>query len=178
MVINMPKCIIYGQENRMKMRQAFGHIAIFTSVKMWELSKISRVGYLTWSLELVSTGSRRWQMAWKAGLRSRWILSDSDSSSDSILKILTPTPTPTPLRLRSNKWFSIIKEQCAMVIIHFPFACIQTGNGMIENPLAVTVDETGRSYRCFLWMGSIWVFVLVAVVTKRSRLPQNYLRYP
>ena len=30
---------------------------------------------------------------------------------------------------------------------YFHFVCIQTGDGVIEHPLAVNEDETSRSYR-------------------------------
>ena len=61
---------------------------------------------------IIQVAEHSFDISWifRAGLRSRWILSDSDSNSDSGLKISTPTATPTPLRLRPNKSISILKR--------------------------------------------------------------------
>ena len=55
-------------------------------------------------------------------LRSRRILSDSDSNSDSSLKI----STPTPLWLRPNERYSTVKRTvCHSHFLDFHFDCIQ-----------------------------------------------------
>ena len=65
--------------------------------------------------------------------------------------------------------------------LNFHFVSIQKGDTAIQPPLALTADAAGRGYRSFLWMWSVigmTVFELMAVVTRRLRWPDYYLRHP
>ena len=94
-----------------------------------------------------------WKQSSCPGLRSRRISSDSDSR----LSLWTPTPPLNPLRLRLNKSYSMLRRAiCCIHFLHLHFDRIQTGDTAIQHQFALTANATGRCYRWFLWLWSVW----------------------